>query len=192
MPVIWDCQALVITTTGRSECHYEGFCEYPESRELDVWGTFMQGFAAGEAAKKSGIRPYIVLLSALASEETRSFELDPSQFYFHKLSGEANIMSLGLNFAVVKPCRLNGKPAGKEEILSGPTGSLVYNTHSAGEMSRHDLAKLVVSILTSLEVRTGPNLRFDVCGGRGGQPTDLDDPAQAAQVLQRAHYLSTR
>lgn len=190
MPAIWDVRGIIITTTGNAFVDESGEGRYPEAREIDMFGTYMQVFAAGEAAEKSGVRPFVFYVSAMGIDAQ-----DPEQFSFNKLNGEASTMAQGLPFAIVKPCGLNDEPGGKAEILVGPGDAILGHPRSTGTISRTDLAKLLVEManVVSRDQARGLvdlKLRFNACSGDSATPTNLDDQATVQGLMRQSAYLA--
>jgi len=185
MDAVWDIRGIIITTTSDMAHDGTGTDLIPETREIDMWGTYLQVFAAGEAAKKSGVRPFVFYVS-WANLERKS----PNQFLFNKLNGEVLSMSQGLPFAIVKPCKLNDNAGGHTEVLVGPSDSLGGIGGSEGSMSRADLAKLLVEMAMSGKAVGHANLRFDVCSralaSGGTTATNLSDQATLRDLLVNA------
>merc|ERR1719203_1802813 len=110
----------------------------------------------------------------------------PSEpFFFSKLNGEVNVMSHGLPFTIVKPCTLNDKAGGQEDLVTGPADTLKKSARSSGAISRADLAKMLVQMATASNTLSH-GLRFDICGGASSGAIDLDDAGKVDFLLKRA------
>lgn len=186
MDAIWDVRGIIITTTGDMTHEDTGKVSFPETREIDMWGTYLQVFAAGEAAKKSGVRPFVLYVSQADLERN-----SPDQVLFNKLNGEVLSMSQGLPFAIVKPCNLNDDAGGQTEVLVGPSDSLRSSERSVGSVPRADLAKLLVEMAMAMSGKSTSlrNLRFDVCSALStAHPTatNLSDQASLEGLLRQA------
>jgi len=125
----------------------------------------------------------VALISTMGTETPE----DPKGKYFmdyisfYKLNFEAELMSSGLPFTIVKPCGLDysGTEPGKKELITGHDSTMKVSPKA---IARADVARVIVAAIKQPEV--GKDLRFDLCSKTGTPTADSD----LAKVLQSARY----
>jgi len=150
-------------------------CYYPSGDlpiDVDFNGGKNQLDALAEATHGSG---HVVLISSMGTTVPDS-PLDKfgnGQILFYKLNLEADIMSSGLTYVIVKPCGLTMAEGGQKELVVGHDDKMTVMPNS---IARADVASLCVEALS----RTG--LRFDVCSEVGTPTSDY------SKVLDEARF----
>lgn len=140
----------------------------------------LKAFAMRSGASRLG---QIALISTEGTEtpenSTGKFFMDYISFY--KLNFEAELMSSGLPFTIVKPCGLDysGTEPGKKQLLTGHDGSIQVTPPA---IARADVARVMAAAVEHPDV--GSNLRFDLCAKDGTPTTDAD----LIHILQSARY----
>ena len=129
---------------------------------FDFKGGKNQLDALAEATHGSG---HVVLIFSMGTTVPDS-PLDKFgnvQILFYKLNLEADIMSSGHTYVIVKPCGLTMAEGGQKELVVGHDDKMTVMPNS---IARVDVASLCVEALS----RTG--LRFDVCSEVGTHTSD--------------------
>merc|ERR1712224_833755 len=99
---------------------------------------------------------------------------------FYKLNLEAELMSSGLPYTIIKPCGLvDDAPEQHEELVVGHDDN---ETWPKPIIARADVARVIVASLESPTVSSG--LRFDLCSKAGPATPDSALPA----LLKAAQY----
>lgn len=136
-------------------------------------------------AERSGAssRGQVALISTMGTETPEDpkgkFFMDYISFY--KLNFEAELMSSGLPFTIVKPCGLDysGTEPGKKELITGHDSTMKVNPMA---IARADVARVIVAAIEQPDV--AKDLRFDLCS-KAGTPTADNE---LVKVLQSARY----
>lgn len=136
------------------------------------------------AERTAGTSPgQIALISTMGTEtpETPQEQYFKDYIGFYKLNFEAELMSSGLPFTIVKAGGLDysGTEPGKKELVVGHDGD---NKPTPSTVARADVARVMVAAIEQPQL--SENLRFDLCGKDGTPTADAD----LGQVLQRARY----
>jgi len=163
--------ALVILTSSAPSCDASFDCTYPVGAfpiDVDWVGArnTMEVFA-----DTAGIKP-VVLVSTMGTT-TPDSALDmmgKGHGVFYKLNFEAVLMTSGLPFTILKPCRLGYAKGNNATIEVGHDDELIAKT----PIQREDLAR-VVAAAASIPDIVG-NLRFDLCSKPGTPTTDAQIP----------------
>lgn len=79
---------------------------------------------------------------------------------FYKLNAEAFLESVGVSYAIVKPCGLNEDPAGQRELMVGHDDAEPWFDDGFYMIPREDVAAVAVAALTDPPANV---LRFDLC-----------------------------
>lgn len=176
---------LMIATGAHPSQGPNGTMIFPEGagpKEIDWDGARNQlkAFATRKGASDKG---HIVLISAMNTiipeDPTKPFFEHYDGFY--KLNFEAELMSSGVPFTIVKPCGLDygGSEPGVQTMLVGHDSEIKVDIPS---VARADLARLMVASIEQPEISKG--LRFDLCAKPGTPTTDAD----LGKLLQSAAY----
>jgi uncharacterized protein YbjT (DUF2867 family) len=140
----------------------------------------LQAFAERSGASGPG---HIALISSAGTTKPE----DPTSKYFmdyigfYKLNFEAELMSSGIPFTIIKPCGLDysGTEPGQKELLTGHDDSLKVDFPA---IPRADVARVMAAAIEMPD--SSANLRFDLCS-QEGKPTGDDD---LRALLQSARY----
>lgn len=179
---------LVVVTASVASCHGIfplpfGKCSYQKGLEPKVmdWQVTMQQVKTLASAPGALKSKHILLVSAALTESPDNFldKVANGQNVFYKLNAEADIMSSGLPFTIVKACGLGDGPGGKKKLLVGHDGN-GFNLAIDHQMSRDDVARVLVEAINSPEA--SKNTRFDICAHFMGAPTTdiLNDVIKAS------------
>jgi len=183
--VMAGASALIIATSAAPHMDAKGqlvFNKGAEPIDIDWHGAQNQLTAFAERSGAAG-KGQIALISTAGTETPE----DPKGKYFmdyigfYKLNFEAELMTSGIPFTIVKPCGLDysGTEPGQKEIVTGHDGSIDVKPSA---IARADVARLMVAAIETPAISAG--LRFDVCSKDGTPTTD----AQLGAVLQAAKY----
>jgi len=181
--VMAGASALMIATSAAPHMDDKGhlvFSKGAEPVDIDWHGAQNQLTAFAERSGAAG-KGQIALISTAGTETPE----DPKAKYFmdyigfYKLNFEAELMSSGIPFTIIKPCGLDysGTDPGQKELVTGHDGSIDVNPPA---IARADVARLMVAAIEMPAMSAG--LRFDVCSKDGTPTTD----AQLGAVLQKA------
>jgi uncharacterized protein YbjT (DUF2867 family) len=184
--------ALAITTSAIPHCkdfRDPKTCSYPKGGyPVDV--DFKGGKAQIEAfaENRNGHTGPVVLCSSMGTTQPDGFleTLGNGHIGFFKLNEEADLMSSGLPFTIVKPCGLSDDAGKQRELVVGHDDEM----HEVPPMiPRADVARVMVEALLKPEEASG--LRFDLCSKKGTPTIALDKvfkdakyPWQQASALQ--------
>lgn len=187
--VMAGADTLVITTSSVPVCTGSlpfpmKKCHYPkggEPKEVDWLGTKAQidafGFSGGSMATKQ-----LLYVSTMGTTTPDNFldKLDKGWTSFYHLQAEADVMSSGIPFTIVKACGLGDGEPGKHKLLVGHDDAS-FSLAASHEIHREDVARVMVESIRSRSLAVG--LRFDLCSAASGAPTtDI-----ATDVLKAAH-----
>jgi len=188
--VMAGASALIIATSAAPHMDDKGklvFNKGAEPIDIDWHGAQNQLTAFAERAKYEGSgaagKGQIALISTAGTEtpEDSKGEYFMDYIGFYKLNFEAELMTSGIPFTIIKPCGLDysGTEPAQKELVTGHDGSIAGFGHS---IARADVARLMVAAIEMPAMSAG--LRFDVCSKDGTPTTD----AQLGAVLQTAKY----
>jgi uncharacterized protein YbjT (DUF2867 family) len=161
--------SLVIATSAAPICNPYPKCHFPRGAhpiDLDWLGVKDQLATFAELSRGKGS---VVLISTMGTT-TPEAPTDPfDHISFYKLNFEAELMSSGLTFTIIKPCGLVDTAARAKELLAGHDDEMSVKPPI---ISRADVARVVVAALEQPTASEG--LRFDLCS-REGPPTQDGD-----------------
>merc|ERR1712224_527786 len=170
--------------TGSPPVFPFGSCSYTKGaapKDIDWIGTREQ-VRAFASAPGSLASKHILFVSSGDTTVPDNFldKIGNGQNLFYKLNAEANIMSSGLPYTIVKPCGLGDKAAGKNKLVIGHDDE-GFNLAIDHTIQRDDVARILVEAVRKPEVSKG--LRFDVCSQFLGAPTTdiVNDVLKAAR-----------
>lgn len=176
--------ALVIATSATPivDGNKVSFPKGAEPVDIDWHGAKNQLQAFAERSGASG--PGAIALISTAGTTTPE---DPKGKYFmdyisfYKLNFEAELMSSGLPFTIVKPCGLDygGTQPGLKELVTGHDDEMKVQPPA---IARADVARVMVAAIEQPSL--GQGLRFDLCSKTGTPTTDAD----LGKVLESARY----
>ncbi|KAA6425478.1 MAG: hypothetical protein FRX49_04376 [Trebouxia sp. A1-2] len=157
-------------------------------------GNFELQIADGIAGFKHE-RPCILMVSSAAVErnaiigddlEARKkdipiVQLNPGGTLNHKYTGETAVRGSGLPYSVLRSTGITDKTEGGPFLLEAYQGDTI-----SGNISRHELARLVVTALSTPEA-TGKTIEV-----RRSEAADAKGKSDSAAQLQRLFYSSTQ
>lgn len=169
---------LVIATAAVAKCVGKipippfGSCSYPKGAapiDIDWKGTKTQVMALASNGGNSSSKQ-VAYVSSGGTESPNSIfdKIGNGHISFYKLNAESFIMSSGLPFIIVKPCRLGTGEPGKNKLVVGHDGK-GFNLAISHQIQRSDVARVLVESFRN--PADGAGLRFDVCSQAWGAAT---------------------
>ncbi|CAE7946779.1 SARED1 [Symbiodinium sp. KB8] len=189
--VMAGADTLVITTSSVPVCTGSlpfpmKKCHYPkggEPKEVDWLGTKAQidafGFSGGSMATKQ-----LLYVSTMGTTTPDNFldKLDKGWTSFYHLQAEADVMSSGIPFTIVKACGLGDGEPGKHKLLVGHDDAS-FSLAASHEIHREDVARVMVeSILRLAQCRVGADRASPVVNWSAALPIVI----KAARALRVA------
>lgn len=173
--------SLVIASSAAPICTPYPTCHFPKGGspiDVDWHGAkaVLEAFAKATVANGLG---HVVLISTMGTTAPEDAKDPFEHIGFYKLNFEAELMSSGLPFTIVKPCGLLNTPPSTTELIVGHDDDL---TVTPPTIARADVARVCVAAVQ--QPLLSAKLRFDLCS-KAGTPTS---EADLAKVLQAARY----
>lgn len=166
-------KSLVIASSASPVCNPFPKCTFPKGAfPIDVDWVGAKALLAAFAGSAGNKAP-VVLVSTMGTTEPEEANDDVFQHIsFYKLNFEAELMSSGLPFTIIKPCGLLNTPPTSNVLVVGHDDDLKV---SPPVISRADVARVVVASLERQDLSAG--LRFDLCSQKGQPTADAALPA---------------
>ena len=147
-----------------------------QMRELELDG--LENQVAALATNKSTLEDLrVVLCSSGSTTNPNPPAFEGGKDLFWKLNGEAFLGGSGLGATIVKPCGLGNGEAGKSRLVTGHDDKLPF----PGQLLLVNRAD-VAAVMAEAAAQRAKGLRFNLCGGLLGHPT------QPAEVLKQAAF----
>jgi nucleoside-diphosphate-sugar epimerase len=177
-------QTLIVATSAAPIVNGDkvSFPNGAEPIDIDWHGAQnqLQAFAKRSGASGLGSIALISTAGTTTPEDPKAkYFMDYISFY--KLNFEAELMSSGIPFTIVKPCGLDysGTEPGKKELVTGHDDEMKLQPPA---IARADVARVIVAAVEQPSLSQG--LRFDLCSKTGTPTTDAD----LGKVLTSARY----
>jgi uncharacterized protein YbjT (DUF2867 family) len=152
--------------------------------DIDWHGAKNQLVAFAERSGASGAG-HIALISTMGTTtpEDPKGQMFMDYIGFYKLNFEAELMSSGIPFTIIKPCGLDysGTEPGKKELLTGHDDDM-FGKVNPPAIPRADVARMMAAAIEMPNASS--NLRFDLCSKEGTPTGDKD----LRGVLEGARY----